>query len=177
MLGVSCFGFQVSGIELCILGFGLGFRVLGFGYRQSPLSNGPVFITKTRAQGTHLNHISHCKTASGTNWVNRWAYRVSSINTRRDEMTGCLCVLGIGAAGLILEEKLQFLLGIGVIRLCLNLEIGAIRFIWELEPLGLFSPLCPGGGGGGRGAAGAPLAARREHGAHHQHSSGFRVQG
>ena len=33
---------------------------------------------------THLNHISHRKTASGINWSNRWTYRVFIINTRRD---------------------------------------------------------------------------------------------
>jgi len=33
---------------------------------------------------THLDNISHCKTASGTNWSNRWVYRVFIINTRRD---------------------------------------------------------------------------------------------
>ena len=25
---------------------------------------------------THLDHVSHCKTASGTNWSERWTYRV-----------------------------------------------------------------------------------------------------
>ena len=25
---------------------------------------------------THLDYISHCKTASGTNWSCRWTYRV-----------------------------------------------------------------------------------------------------
>jgi len=33
---------------------------------------------------THLDHISHCKTASGTNWSNRWTSRVFIINTHRD---------------------------------------------------------------------------------------------
>ena len=33
---------------------------------------------------THLAHISHCKTASGTNWSTRWINRVFMINTRRD---------------------------------------------------------------------------------------------
>ena len=32
----------------------------------------------------HLDHIRHCKTASGTNWSNRWTYRVFMINTRRN---------------------------------------------------------------------------------------------
>ena len=32
---------------------------------------------------THLDHISHCQTTSGTNWSNRWTYRVSIINSRR----------------------------------------------------------------------------------------------
>ena len=35
---------------------------------------------------THLDYISHCKTASGTNWSSRWTYRVFSQNTRRDEI-------------------------------------------------------------------------------------------
>ena len=35
---------------------------------------------------THLDHISHCKTACGTNWLNRWTYRVFIQNTRRDEI-------------------------------------------------------------------------------------------
>jgi len=25
---------------------------------------------------TRLDHISHCKTASGANWSNRWTYRI-----------------------------------------------------------------------------------------------------
>ena len=28
---------------------------------------------------THLDHIGHCKTASGTNWSNRWTYRALAI--------------------------------------------------------------------------------------------------
>ena len=35
---------------------------------------------------THLDYISHCKTASGTNWSSRWTYRVFMKNTRRDEI-------------------------------------------------------------------------------------------
>ena len=31
---------------------------------------------------THLNHISHCKSAAGTNWSNRWTYCVCIMNTR-----------------------------------------------------------------------------------------------
>ena len=31
---------------------------------------------------THLDHISHSKAASGTNWSNRWTYRVFTINPR-----------------------------------------------------------------------------------------------
>ena len=30
---------------------------------------------------THLDHIDHCKTASGANWSNRWTYRVLVTNT------------------------------------------------------------------------------------------------
>jgi hypothetical protein len=33
---------------------------------------------------THLDHISHCKTASGTNWSTGWTYRVFIMNTRSD---------------------------------------------------------------------------------------------
>ena len=33
---------------------------------------------------THLDHIRHCNKASGTDWSNRWTYRVVIINTRRD---------------------------------------------------------------------------------------------
>jgi hypothetical protein len=46
---------------------------------------------------THLDHISHCKTVSGTNWSNRWTYRVFIINTRRDE---------IGRESVFIEEVL-----------------------------------------------------------------------
>ena len=35
---------------------------------------------------SHLDHVSHCKTASGTNWSNRWTSRVSMINTRPNEI-------------------------------------------------------------------------------------------
>jgi hypothetical protein len=31
---------------------------------------------------THLNHISHCETSFGANWLNRWTNRVCIINTR-----------------------------------------------------------------------------------------------
>ena len=33
---------------------------------------------------THLDHVSYCKTASGTNWLNRWTCLLCLINTRRD---------------------------------------------------------------------------------------------
>ena len=33
---------------------------------------------------THLDHISHCKTTSGTNWSIGWRYRGFIISTRRD---------------------------------------------------------------------------------------------
>ena len=29
----------------------------------------------------HLDHICHCRTASGTNWWNRWTYQVFIMNT------------------------------------------------------------------------------------------------
>ena len=39
---------------------------------------------------TRLRYISRCETTSGTNWFNRWTYRISIINTRRDEIrVGC----------------------------------------------------------------------------------------
>jgi len=33
---------------------------------------------------THLDHISHCKTTSGTHGSNKWTHRVFFINTHRD---------------------------------------------------------------------------------------------
>jgi hypothetical protein len=33
---------------------------------------------------TRLNHMSHCKTASGKNRPNDWTYRVCIVNTHRD---------------------------------------------------------------------------------------------
>ena len=36
---------------------------------------------------THLDHISHCKTASGTYWSNRWTNRVATIGTCPDEIS------------------------------------------------------------------------------------------
>ena len=35
---------------------------------------------------SHMDHIRHCKTASGTNWSNGWTHRVCIINTRRDQI-------------------------------------------------------------------------------------------
>ena len=35
---------------------------------------------------THLDRTSHCKTASSTNWSNRWTYGVFVINHCRDEV-------------------------------------------------------------------------------------------
>ena len=35
---------------------------------------------------THLNHISHLETSSGTNWSNRWTYRAFVINARPDQI-------------------------------------------------------------------------------------------
>ena len=37
---------------------------------------------------THLDHIGHWKTASGTTWSNSWTHRVFIINTRRDDIGG-----------------------------------------------------------------------------------------
>ena len=39
----------------------------------------PIKIT------THLYHVGHCQTTSGTNWSNRWTYRVFIVNTRSDQ--------------------------------------------------------------------------------------------
>ena len=33
---------------------------------------------------THLDRISHCETASGANWSNRWTYRVFLRGAHRD---------------------------------------------------------------------------------------------
>ena len=35
---------------------------------------------------TYLDHISHCKTASGTNKSDRWTYPVIIINTHRNQI-------------------------------------------------------------------------------------------
>ena len=35
---------------------------------------------------THLDHISRCKAAFGTNCSNKWTYRVFIVKTRRDEV-------------------------------------------------------------------------------------------
>ena len=35
---------------------------------------------------THLDHVSHCKTASGTHWSNRWTCGVFLTNTHRDSI-------------------------------------------------------------------------------------------
>ena len=37
---------------------------------------------------SHLVHISHCKTASGTDWSNGWTYRVFILITHRDFVDG-----------------------------------------------------------------------------------------
>ena len=37
---------------------------------------------------THLNHISHCKTTSSTDWSGTWTYRALIKNTCRDEIEG-----------------------------------------------------------------------------------------
>ena len=37
---------------------------------------------------THLDHISRCKTASGTTWSNRWTYRLYHEYSRRLDSAG-----------------------------------------------------------------------------------------
>ena len=51
-----------------------------------PLLSGRVFVMNTGSTKitSHLDHISRCKAPPGTNWSNRWTYRVFVINTRRD---------------------------------------------------------------------------------------------
>ena len=46
-------------------------------HAMSKLSSGLMKIT------THPDHMSHCDTPSGTNWSNRWTYRVFIINTHK----------------------------------------------------------------------------------------------
>ena len=41
-------------------------------------------ISQSMKIATRLDHISYCRTASSTNWSNRWTYRVFIINTGRD---------------------------------------------------------------------------------------------
>ena len=52
----------------------------------SAISPGRVSISSTKST-THLDHTSHCKTTTGTNWSNRWTNRVFIINTRRDSIS------------------------------------------------------------------------------------------
>ena len=42
------------------------------------------YVTKQMKIITHLDHISHSKTASGTNLSNRWTYRAFITNIRQD---------------------------------------------------------------------------------------------
>ena len=35
---------------------------------------------------THLDHISHCETSPGTNWLKRWTYRVCIVDTRHNDI-------------------------------------------------------------------------------------------
>jgi hypothetical protein len=44
----------------------------------------PERVWKTLKVTTHLHHISHCKATPGTNWSNRWTYRVFIKTSRRD---------------------------------------------------------------------------------------------
>ena len=53
-------------------------------------NSGSVKIT------THLEHISGCKTASGTNCSKIWNYRVFIINTHRDQTALLLRVVHLG---------------------------------------------------------------------------------
>ena len=84
---------------------------------------------------THLNHTSHYKTASGTNWSNRWTYRVHIRSTRRDSIhTG-------GSAshlpqGYLAQKKQRFPRTLQY-RLCLGPyggPRGGCRFLWARYP-------------------------------------------
>ena len=60
-------------------------------WRQDSLLNLTRMIICYKYPGSmiffaHLNHISHCKIAFGTNRSKRWSYRVFIISTRRDEI-------------------------------------------------------------------------------------------
>ena len=58
---------------------------------------GRAFLIDTAAQlkmNTHLDHISHFQTVSGTNCSKRWTYRVFIINTRRNQISLDLILYG-----------------------------------------------------------------------------------
>ena len=46
---------------------------------------------------THLDHTGRCKIASGTNWSNRWTYRVSALR-------GMLKALSDSVEGILLNH-------------------------------------------------------------------------
>jgi hypothetical protein len=52
-------------------------------YARAPLQ-ARLFDAGSMKITTHLDPISHCKMASGTNSSNRWTYRVFIMNTRLD---------------------------------------------------------------------------------------------
>ena len=56
--------------------------------RRANLIRTRIYDKFSRSMKTtaHLVHISHRKTASGTNWSNRLTYRVFIMNTHRDEI-------------------------------------------------------------------------------------------
>ena len=61
--------------------------------QRADLEVGEVDLIRTSFHGkywgsikitTHVDHISHCRIASGKNWWNRWTYRLFITNTRSD---------------------------------------------------------------------------------------------
>ena len=66
---------------------------------------------------THLDHISHCRRASGTYWLNGWTYRVCIINTRPDKILRPLAARGPPTAN---QEALAGLITrpLGIVTCC-----------------------------------------------------------
>ena len=84
---VSGFEFQVSGFKLlesCPFFWGGGpFGFQGFGFQDFGLNEDDEYSGSIKYT-THLDHMSHGETASGTNWSNKWTYREY---TRCDEIS------------------------------------------------------------------------------------------
>ena len=74
----------------------------------------------SRKVATHLDHISHCEVKSGENWWNDWAYRMSIINTRLDQIQTQTAQLGTRLHSLF--EAAELLAGHGF-RLALRLQV------------------------------------------------------